>query len=304
MLKKISLLSLCSVLFASMASCSGDDEPKPEIDYDNTSYMAVITAVDYRPAPGQFINELPEADENTTAAQINEVVRTMLNEGELISLGSLGGSVTMTLSRPIYNSATQRADFIVLGNAYITSVDNYVTYGSAEPGIVYVMEDTNGNGLPDDTWYALRGQDWDKVREVTVTYTVPEQPMADRWVDWTLSDGSGGHFDLHNTHNHSYFPLWEKTDTLTFTTLMIPRNGSYDADSGRYRQVCLWGYADSYPNNSDDAALSLDDAVDENGNPVHILKADFIKVVSAVLQSNGPMGECSTEVGGIKVLHD
>ena len=168
------------------------------------------------------------------------------------------------------------------------------------------MEDTNGNGLPDDTWYALRGQDWDKVREVTVTYTDVATPTADRRVDWTLSNGTSGALTCNLAyHNHSYFPLWEMDkSSLTFTALMLPANGVYDAALGRYTQVCLKGYADSYPNNSDDAALSLDDAVDENGNPVHIIKANFVKVVSAVLQANGPMGECSTEVGGIKVLHN
>lgn len=302
--KFLSKIFIFTIFTTSVCSCSENDEPKPETDDDHKSYMAVFTAVDYRPAPGQFINELPEADEKTTQDQINEVVRNKLNEGKLISLGALGGSVTMTLSRPIYNSDKQTGDFIVLGNAYVTKYGDFVTYGSSEPGIVYVMEDTNGNGLPDDTWYALRGQDWDKVREVTVTYTVPELPMSDRWVDWKLSDGSLGALTYSSYHQHSYFPLWEKTDTMTFTTLMLPRNGSYDNITERYSQICLRGYADSYPNSTEQAILSLDNAVDRDGNHVTVTRVDFIKVVSAILQSNGPMGECSTEVAGIKVLHD
>ncbi len=305
MMNKISQLALFSILLASMASCSANDEPKPEVDYDNHSYMASFTAVDYRPAPGQFINELPGANPATTQEEINEVVRTNLTYGTLVSLGSLGGSVTMTLSRPIYNSSTQRGDFIVLGNAYLTpNATGLGTYGSSEPGIVYVMEDTNGNGRPDDTWYALKGQDWDKVKEVTITYYEPEYPATDRWLDWKVSTGSLGSFRRTVGHNHTYLPMWEHADTLTFTTLMLPPNGSVDKNTGRYIQLCLKGYADSYPNSSEYAPLSLDDAVDKDGNPVTITRADFVKVVSAVIQSNGPLGECSTEIGGIKVLHD
>ena len=40
--------------------------------------------------------------------------------------------------------------FAIQGNAFDSS---------NEPGIVWVMQDVNGNGLPDDEWYELRGSE-------------------------------------------------------------------------------------------------------------------------------------------------
>ena len=44
------------------------------------------------------------------------------------------------------------ADIVVKGNMH---------EGSSEAGIVWVSQDTNGNGQPDDEWYELRGSEYD-----------------------------------------------------------------------------------------------------------------------------------------------
>ena len=54
-------------------------------------------------------------------------------------------------------------NFSITGNAF---------KGSSDPGIVYVMQDTNGNTLPDDEWYELKGSEYGKeetVQEYAVT---------------------------------------------------------------------------------------------------------------------------------------
>lgn len=55
----------------------------------------------------------------------------------------------MSLTRVAYEGY----DFAIEGNAFD---------GSSEPGIVWVMQDVNGNGLPDDTWYQLKGSEYGK----------------------------------------------------------------------------------------------------------------------------------------------
>ena len=48
--------------------------------------------------------------------------------------------------------------------------------GSSEPGIVWVMQDENGDGLPNDTWYELRGSEYGKAetwQDYAVTYHKP-----------------------------------------------------------------------------------------------------------------------------------
>ena len=61
-----------------------------------------------------------------------------------VSLGGFGGYIVVGFDHSIDNSGDY--DLGILGNSFS---------GSSEPGIVWVMQDENGNGLPDDTWYEL-----------------------------------------------------------------------------------------------------------------------------------------------------
>ena len=50
---------------------------------------------------------------------------------------------------------------------------------SAEPGIVLVSKDTNGNGLEDDEWYELAGSEYNSpatTKNYTITYYRPSSP--------------------------------------------------------------------------------------------------------------------------------
>lgn len=63
-------------------------------------------------------------------------------------------------------------DFSIIGNPFD---------GSSEPGIVYVMQDENGDGLPNDTWYELRGSETGKAetyQHYAVTYYRPPTQYA------------------------------------------------------------------------------------------------------------------------------
>lgn len=296
---------------ATLAACSSNgDEPdkpatNPSVPEAGKWRMVKLTDVEYDPAPGQFVNEIPEYEAGDTRTDMNAKALEMLNDGDLISLGALGGSVTMTLAEPIKHNPAYTADFRIVGNCYLTGTEGSTIFGAAEPGIVYVMEDKNGNGIPDDTWYELRGQMYDQRSIVTVSYTEPAAPSANAWVEWRIDDKHKGALTCNREyHNHTYFPRWLGTKTMTIKAVRLPDNGEYDAATGRYRQVCWTGYADAMPNNSEGSMLSLANAVDEAGQQVTVRQADFVRVVSAILQSNGPLGECSTEVGGIQALHD
>ena len=68
-------------------------------------------------------------------------------------------------------------DFTVFGNPLPTW---------AEPGIVSVMKDENGNGLPDDTWYELAGSDYffsTTKYNYEVTYVNPNDAVDIPWTD-------------------------------------------------------------------------------------------------------------------------
>ena len=56
-----------------------------------------------------------------------------------------------------------------------------------------------------------------------------------------------------------------------------------------------------------ESMVKLDDAecikVDADGNYVRLDRIHFVRITTGVLQVNGPLGECSTEVAGIEKLN-
>lgn len=135
---------------------------------------------EYTPAPGQFINEtstIGGMTGNETSPEAAVAWATQRLKDKLhVSLGSFGGYIIVGFDHSIPNSGNQY-DFCVQGNAFD---------GSSEPGIVWVMQDINGNGLPDDEWYELKGSEAGKeetIQNFEVTYYRPE---GKKW----MSNGS------------------------------------------------------------------------------------------------------------------
>lgn len=293
-----------SLLFA-LGGCNTSSDPEPDIpDTPADAGLAEVVVLAYEPAPGQFINELPKASAADTDASMREKVRKALCEGSVVSLGAWGGSVTLRLNTPVENHAG--ADFRILGNAIITGSDaSGRPYGSAEPGIVEVMYDANANGQPDEQWYELRGEACAQaVRGLSVTYHAPAADATnEQYIQWTASDGSDGWMNrVESHHKQPFFPLWQSASTVTKTGTRLPDNGFLDAATGQYHLRCMDGYADTYPINDNRGDLDIANAIDAQGNSVSLTRIDFIRVTTGVLQTNGQLGECSTEIAGIKVL--
>lgn len=68
-----------------------------------------------------------------------------------MSLGAFGGYLVVGFDHSIENDGGYNIG--VSGNSFD---------GSSEPGIVWVMQDENGDGLPNDTWYELKGSEYGK----------------------------------------------------------------------------------------------------------------------------------------------
>lgn len=280
-----------------LAACGSKDEPEtPQpaaLDFQVTEYL---------PAPGQFVNEIPEYADGDDARTMAAKADRMLHNGYMVSLGAWGGSITLRLNRPLDNG--DGPDFRIKGNAYFSATDAAGRHvGNSEPGIVYVMRDENKNGLPDDTWYELKGETYDESQpDYTVTYHRPEADADDRnYIRWTASDGSEGFINRVSAyHSQNFFAEWVGEGDQTFSGRRLPDNGYLEASSGLYRLINLKGYADSWPDSDDGSKLDISSAVDAAGKPVSLPSVDFIKVVTGVLQTNGNLGECSTEVSGIE----
>ncbi len=272
---------------------------EPETD-TTVVYSKYILAVDeYMPAPGQFVNTLPESTADDTpasmAAKCTEAIGG--DRGGLVTLGAFGGYITFHFDHSIVNVAGER-DIYIKGNTYA---------GNSEPGIVMVSQDTNHNGLPDDAWYELAGSaDTDSAGIVTYDYeiTYTPNPLAD--IPWTDNRGGSGVVERNTFHTQEYFPLWHD-GPLRLTGTLLPNNA---VNQGR-GNTQLWvlsafryGYVDNLAN-TDTLGCSFDIgwAVDGKRQPVSLDHIDFVRVYSAENQMCGWIGETSTEVSGAEDLH-
>lgn len=262
---------------------------------------------DYTPAPGQFINELKTGGFDGTQTTMDAAIayaEKRLAQENWVSLGGFGGYIVVGFDHSIDNSGDY--DLAILGNSFS---------GSSEPGIVWVMQDENGNGEPDDTWYELAGSETGKaetVQNYAVTYYRPSG--AGMPVQWSDNLGNHGEVDyLKQFHRQDYYyPLWIEADSYTLTgTCLAPRN--YDASGNGSYWVNVeydWGYSDNFSpvdrlTDNDNAEggvnanhFKISNAIDCECEPIHLEYIDFVKVQVGVNAKSGWLGELSTEVCG------
>jgi hypothetical protein len=266
--------------------------------------------IEYRPAPGQHINianiGTPQSAQKMTKDSIS-----------LVSLGSFGGYVVLGFEKACVNHPDNPygIDFTVFGNAFS---------GSSEPGVVWVMQDKNQNGLPDDTWYEIAGSNHfhsGTVKNYEATYFKTET----RDVLWKDNSGEKGWVMANNFQLQEYYPTEETfagypQDSVTFKGTLL----STPVDLSNAQEITVpppaFGYADSHPRKQN-VDLSLPDnpytneiegaggdpidlawAVDREGNYVDLDSIHFVKIVSANLVSAGWLGEISTDVAWVETV--
>ena len=144
-----------------------------------------VQVLEFHPAPGQFVNVLPKADANSTQDDINRRCEDLLNdEGNVISLGTYGGYITMKFDHPIVNK--YGSDFLIKGNGmYAIDDPKYgkeTIGGSIEPGIVYVGV---GDNLETAKWYELAGSR-------SLTLSQPQKPVNISCLDLSATTISSG----------------------------------------------------------------------------------------------------------------
>lgn len=291
---------------------------------DCSPYISKI--IDYRPAPGQFVNTMPEYEEGDGQEDMNRKALSAIgnNVRGLVSLGGFGGYVICGFDHTIVN-VPGAYDFKVLGNTfYVEGMDaDSDRSGACEPGIVMVAYDKNRNGKPDeDEWYELAGSEYHTPlcqKNYKITYYPPNDDLnqdqitegSDEWcvnpyyILWEDNASASGYMPQNMYHAQSYFPQWLKDKELTFTGTLLPPNGTDEDGDGYYwiTKAYAWGYADNGLNSEDMSSFKIEWAVDKNGNKVHLPGVDFIKIYTGVHQQCGWTGEVSTEVMGITDLH-
>jgi hypothetical protein len=283
------------------------DSTQIDVYDEEVAYSPYISGIDdYHPAPGQYVNTIPEYASDDTQKIMNEKCLEAIgnNAGGLITLGSYGGYVTFHFDHTIANVSGEK-DFSIFGNAYFSSVTEYSSKGgNAEPGIVEVAFDKNMNGVADDDeWYELAGSEYaNSLHNYQITYT--RNNMKN--ISWTDNRDSTGMIVRNTFHSQEYFPQWMTDEQLTFKGSLLPKNGVDCNGSGTLWILYMldWGYVDNYPNSyKDKCSFDISWAVDKNGNSVKLPGADFIRVYTGENQTCGWIGETSTEVSGAEDLH-
>lgn len=279
---------------------------------------------EYHPAPGQFVNVLPEYEKGDDANMMRLKAEESIadNNQVMITLGGWGGYVVFGFDHMIQNIKGEY-DFIVLGNAFYASSNpnpDAGKGGSCEPGVVQVSYDANGNGKPDDEWFEIAGSEYGNKStylDYQLTYYRPAAdhvPTPDKehkdlidttYIAWKDNKGHKGYMNQLSYHTQPYFPQWLSEDELTFSGIRLPDNYKDESGEGTYYVLYAYpfGYADNHPNNTEEAKLKIDWAVNAKGQPANLPGIHFVKVYTGVHQQCGWLGETSTEVLGATDLH-
>lgn len=239
-------------------------------------------AFDYIPAPGQFINY----QIGSTKTKALTDLQNALNNNSAPYIGAYGGYWIVGFDHSVTN-VEGKADLKIAGNAFA---------GWSEPGIVWVMQDENGNGLPDDTWYELAGSEANKSETKTryaITYYKPQAAASN--VLWTDNLGRTGSVDYNGYHSQAYyFPMFIAEDYYTLSGTCLGSTmeiGAIESSAGY-----AWGYVDNWgdgsrPNNE----FWIEDAMKADGTPANLKYIDFVKVHTGMTGKGAAVGEISTE---------
>lgn len=259
----------------------------------SSSSMSGVTVYDLMPGVGQFVDEIPSSTPDDACREAERKLNT--EDNSYVSLGSFGGYIVVGFDHSVRNTG-RNYDFAIAGNSFKTS---------SEPGIVWVMQDENGNGLPDDTWYELRGSETDAPETdsgYAVTYYRPASKKGSAvWVD---NRGNTGTIDL-----DAFYPAWQKADSYTLTGTRLKDRTTYDGILSN--NPFPWGYVDNFgsdclstDSNSEGGpnfnGFRIDNAMNADHTPARLKYIDFIKVQTGIFKQVGILGEISTEVFGFR----
>ena len=280
--------------------------------------LHTIKVIDFKPAPGQFVNT-----SWTDYKDPNKIKENSVGSG--LTLGPFGGHLIVDMLQPVKNDPKNPygVDFTVFGNAF--EINGKSNKYNQEPAAVYVMKDENGNGLPDDTWYELAGSEHGKettIRDYKVTYTNPKG--AGKNIPWKDSLGDSGFVYANNYHKQEYYPLHANfpninPDQESYQGTLILKGMDPSDITVNGKHQLRFGYAESRktqlkgdltsPDNpytpdalegSGGDAFDISWAIDKAGNPVQLDEIRFIKIVSATnANQEGGTGEISPEITGV-----
>ena len=276
-------------IFLSLISC--DDQEQFDLKKGNSPYITKV--FDYKYAPGQHASLI-----NKDYKGADFIGQPWTNNKSFTSLGGWGGYIIAGFDHLVKNNAGK--DFAV-----------YTQPGPAsEPAVVFVMQDSNGDLLPNDgNWLELKGSEFannETIRNYEVTYT---KPLTNGNVTWVDNQGDSGELIPVFQSENWWWQGYGNNSNVTFSGVKLPNayvnnsNQSGVENWGIRPGIFSFGYAECYQNTDYDVDMKanlfdISNAVDAEGNPVTLTGINFIKVQSGVFQIAGWLNEISTEVSG------
>ena len=259
---------------------------------------------DYIPAPGQHIN-IEQIGTPQAAQKMPE------NENNLVSLGGFGGTIILGFEKACVNDSENPygVDFTIFGNAFS---------GLSEPGVVWVMNDENQNGQPDDRWFEIAGSNHfhsKTIKNYAITYFKTET-RDNNWKDNFGNSGSlvANDYNLQEYYpTVSFFPEYPQDSVNfngTFLEAVIDNSNPHEIKI----HSLAFGYADNHskkqgvelttPDNpyseeiegAGGDPIDISWAVDSLGNYMDLDSIHFVKIVTGNFASLGRLGEVSTDI--------
>ena len=252
----------------------------------------------YRPAPGFMVNGYKLIGRTfplgCTHEEACDTVLSHLRNRWMISLGGWGGYLIAGFDHSITNTGGDY-EICIKGNPF-----NY----QSEPGIIWVSQDSNGDGQPNDVWYELAGSEYGSENhktEYAVTYYRPSQSYsATIWKDCHGNSDIIPYMSYWNPEP-SYWQEWMEGDRYTFCGSWLKSHHTYQ-NGIAHLPPYAWGYADNDGNDmvqtteGKAGVYKISNARNWDGTPIHLEYIDFVKVQTAQTGYTPNLGEISTEI--------
>jgi hypothetical protein len=229
------------------------------------SRRQAMDCFDYCPAPGELLGTEPPIDFSDFATEetVRQKSEDKLRGKDLLegsghngwSLGDCGGYAVFGFDHSV-ERRPGGGELYIKGNAPAQA-------GGGEPGIVWVMQDSNGNGKPDDVWHELRGEAYSQnynIHRYALAWFRPYIKDGVYHGSWADNRGKSG------SHYSANFPCSVKGPSVTFVLSHLEYLLDYTA-----------GYVDIYQCDT----FNIADAAQADGAPIDLAYIDFVKVQSA-----------------------